>query len=179
MFNGTLQKPCHNRLACENQRVQFWPLDPIEHSPTTGQRLSGLLFISSSLKLSLTLLFGWFRGGGRLFICRTHSDTTLAATLSVSSSSGQASRLCPKLTVRGSRKIWGTLRSTTVAAIKNAFKATKVPSENLIIQRKYTMTRGTSLEQKWWFVIKGNEEVLVRLQEEWEQYIGIQTTWKL
>ena len=105
------------------------------------------------------------------------SDSTSAATLS--SSSGQASKLRPKVTVMGSRKIWGTLRSTTVAAIRNAFKATKVQTENLTIRRKYSMARGTSLEQKWWFVIKGDEEVLVQLQEEWDQSIGVQTTWKL
>jgi len=82
--------------------------------------------------------------------------------------------------VKGARKIWGTLRTTTTTAIERALSTlTKVSSKDVVVKRKYkTAQRDPHQVTKWWFVLRGEEEVLQQLQEEWPS-VALQTTWKL
>ena len=94
----------------------------------------------------------------------------------------------PKVEVKGKRKVWGTLSTTTVAAVKNAIKViSKV--EGLEIKRKYRLKKPAqkaSLESdaasiqvsKWWFVISGEESILDQLAKNWDA-VKIQTNWSL
>ena len=80
----------------------------------------------------------------------------------------------------GARKIWGTLKTTTSAAVKNALSSlTKVSCSDLQIKRKYKSScRNPDTVAKWWFVIRGEENKLQELEGEWRA-TAIQTAWKL
>ena len=80
--------------------------------------------------------------------------------------------------VKGARKIWGTLRSTTTTAIERALSTlTKISSKDVVVKRKYkTAQRDPHRVTKWWFVLRGKEEVLQQLQEEWPS-VALQMTW--
>ena len=59
-----------------------------------------------------------------------------------------------KVPVAGARKVWGTMKETTTAALSN------------------------SVKNRWWFVLRGGEDLLTKLESEWE-YVQLQTKWKL
>ena len=83
-----------------------------------------------------------------------------------------------KIKVEGSRKVWGTMRSTTAPAIINAIRSLSVVDvSKLIIRCKYK-TSPTKRQTKWWFVIRGEENLLTILEEQWHS-IALQTNWKL
>ena len=83
-----------------------------------------------------------------------------------------------KIKVEGSRKVWGTMRSTTAPAIINAIRFVSVVDvSKLIIRRKYK-TSPTKRQTKWWFVIRGEENLLTILKEQWHS-IALQTNCKL
>ena len=56
------------------------------------------------------------------------------------------------------KKIWGTLRSTTTAAIRNVLTRTTCESlaNRLTLKRKYKMSTSGSVG-KWWFVVRGEK----------------------
>lgn len=94
---------------------------------------------------------------------------------------GQHNR--PSKRIEGKRKIWGTMKTTSVAAVKNSLKViTKIESDSLSIKRKYkTCTSGdgdTVRVSKWWFVVSGDEDFLQQLQKEWPS-VKLQTNWSL
>ena len=74
-----------------------------------------------------------------------------------------------KIQVAGSRKIWGTLKSTTTFAVSNA--------HHLIFKHKYK-TNPTKNSSKWCFVIRSDEALLKNLEEKWH-LIALQTNWKI
>ena len=80
----------------------------------------------------------------------------------------------------GARKIWGTLKTITSAAVKNALSSlTKVSSSDLQMKRKYKSSRrNPDTVAKWLFVIRGEENKLQELEGEWRA-IAMQTAWKL
>ena len=82
--------------------------------------------------------------------------------------------------VEGKRKVWGTLKTCSAAAVKSAISSlTNVPSNELSIRRKYKMaTTNPERVTKWWFVIGAEERVLTELQEQWHS-VNLQTKWKL
>ena len=82
--------------------------------------------------------------------------------------------------LKGARKIWGTLRSTTTLAVENALKTlTRINVKSLIVKRKFkTAHNNKDRVTKWWFVIRDEESVLEQLQKEWPT-ISIQTSWRL
>ena len=81
-----------------------------------------------------------------------------------------------RVKISGARKIWGTLRATTAVAVKNAiFSIAKIPTEEFVVKRKYKSNPNTS---KWWFVIRGEESMLKKLEDEWPS-VFLQTAWKL
>ena len=71
--------------------------------------------------------------------------------------------------VTGSRKIWGTLKSTTTAAVSSTLaKLTSVQSETQVqVKRKYKLSDKKTV--RWWFVVRGTEEVLTKIENEWER----------
>ena len=80
----------------------------------------------------------------------------------------------------GARKIWGTLKTTTSAAVKNALSSlTKVSCSDLQIKRKYKSSRRNPdtvakvvVRDPW------RREQTARVRGEWRA-IAIQTAWKL
>ena len=76
----------------------------------------------------------------------------------------------------GARKIWGTLKTTTCTAVRNAISSvTKVSSSNLQIKRKYKLSHNNpDTVTKWLFVVRGEETVLLELEREWNS-IAMQT----
>ena len=83
-----------------------------------------------------------------------------------------------KIQVAGSRKIWGTLKSTTTSAVSNAVcSLTGMNADNLIFKRKYK-TYPTKNSSKWWFVIRSDEALLIGLEAKWH-VLALQTNWKI
>lgn len=75
------------------------------------------------------------------------------------------------------RSAWGTLKNTTITGVANTLKVLgKVPVNALIIKRKYKTAKNNSKRVvRWWFVIRGEENIL---QNNWSS-VSIQTGWKL
>ena len=84
--------------------------------------------------------------------------------------------------VLGSRKIWGTLKSTSTQDVSNAISSLmQMPDTSLIVKRKFKIIRQNSGRNKltrWWFVVRGNEEILKLLEEKWNPD-SMQAKWKL
>jgi len=93
----------------------------------------------------------------------------------------------PKVVVQGKRKVWGTLRTTTEAAVKNTIKLICNADCNLEVKRKYRLSGAhrassesspTPRVAKWWFVISGDESALDQLALSWSA-VKLQTNWSL
>ena len=82
--------------------------------------------------------------------------------------------------VSGARKIWGTLKSTSATAVSTAVtKLTSLTEDDFQVKRKYKQyQKNNSTVLRWWFVIRGSEEVMSKLEDEWEQ-LSLQTNWKI
>ena len=85
-----------------------------------------------------------------------------------------------KVTVQGSRKLWGTRRSTNTATIISSFNM--IPNadpqlKGVTIKRKFKSNTRSS-KQKWWFVIRSEESLLKSLDENWN-YVKALTGWLL
>ena len=78
--------------------------------------------------------------------------------------------------VVGARRIWGTMKTTTVATVTSALSRLTSVGGRLQIRRKFKTTTGN--RSRWWFVVRGSEEDLCNLENEWDR-INIQTSWKL
>ena len=86
------------------------------------------------------------------------------------------------MAVEGKRKVWGTLKTTTVTAVKNAIKViSKI--DGLEVKRKYQLSRADRVSvgsvpkvqvSRWWFVISGDETTLDKLARNWSA-IKLQT----
>ena len=88
------------------------------------------------------------------------------------------SRLRTKRRVKvvGARKVWGTLYTTTSLAVRNVISnIAKNPTEQLVIKRKYKENPNSRKVSKWWFVIRGEENLLQQLQLKWQAV----SAWKL
>lgn len=85
-----------------------------------------------------------------------------------------------RVAIPGARRIWGTMRSTTQTAVTNALKQlTTVDVSRLIVKRKFkTAVNNPTRVQKWWFIIRGEEDLLQQMEEAWNA-VSVQTTWKL
>ena len=103
-------------------------------------------------------------------------------------SNAQSSRR-PKVMVQGKRKVWGTLRTTTEAAVKNTIRLICKVDEGIEVKRKYRLSgsgthRANSENQpkphvaKWWFVISADESALDQLALSWSA-VKLQTNWSL
>ena len=88
------------------------------------------------------------------------------------------SRLRTKRRVKvvGARKVWGTLYTTTSLAVRNVISnIAKNSTEQLVIKRKYKENPNSRKVSKWWFVIRGEENLLQQLQLKWQAV----SAWKL
>jgi len=81
----------------------------------------------------------------------------------------------------GVRKVWGTMKSCAAHTVSNTIaQLCPTVSAKLQLRRKFKTTGSANggRTTKWWFVICGAEDVLIELQDKWEN-IALQTSWKL
>ena len=83
---------------------------------------------------------------------------------------------CVTEEVDGMRRIWGTMRSCTSRTVLTALQKMSSVTDKVEVRRKFKKNRNNTVQ--WWFLIRGEEEVLQVLQQEWEG-IYSQTSWKL
>ena len=109
----------------------------------------------------------------------TFASTSTSSTSTTTSSANPDQPVNrAKERVIGSRKIWGTLKSTTTAAVSSTLaKLTSVQPETQVqVKRKYKLSDKKTV--RWWFVVRGTEEVLTKIENEWER-VSLQTNWKM
>ena len=75
--------------------------------------------------------------------------------------------------VSGARRVWRTTKSTTPGAISSALKETYTTIGNQV-SIKYKHKQLASGHNRWWFVLKGEEQVPTQLDDEWNVCV-----WKL
>ena len=92
------------------------------------------------------------------------------------SSNPQSSSL-QKSTVDGVRRVWGTLPCTTPGAVSATLKKLTSDGSKIAVKRKTRRYEGSG-KTRWWFLLKSDENVLKKLDDEWES-IRLQTKWKL
>ena len=82
----------------------------------------------------------------------------------------------PRESVSGARRVWGTLRSATCTSVKNSIShLTSV--NDFQVKRKFSHSTRSG-KDKWWFIIKGDEEVMQSLENKWEP-VKLQAGWQL
>ena len=85
-----------------------------------------------------------------------------------------------RVVISGARRIWGTMRTTTPTAVTNALnQLTTVDVTQLTVKRKFkTAANNPTRIQKWWFVVRGEEDMLQQVEGAWNS-VAMQTAWKL
>ena len=85
-----------------------------------------------------------------------------------------------KYPLKGARKVWGMLKTTTTVAVTNALKLVPdISPGSITVKRKYKTLNGTGrVVTKWWFILRGEEEVLQALENKWN-IIAVQTAWRI
>ena len=73
----------------------------------------------------------------------------------------------------GVRRIWGTLKSASITAVSSTLNKLTTLGSQLTVKKKVKPGG-----KHWWFLIKGTEEVLKNLEEEWVR-VSLQIDWKL
>ena len=85
-----------------------------------------------------------------------------------------------RILITNAKKVWGTLRSTTPAALLKAierFASPKSLVKYLSVKRKYKLSRDGQVK-KWWFVVRADVSNINLLEQEWLN-ISIHTGWSL
>ena len=80
--------------------------------------------------------------------------------------------------VVGARKIWGTLRTTTSNAVSSTLSKLTSKGNQVQVKRKYKSIQSTNKTARWWFVLRGSEDMLQEIENEWD-HVSAQTNWKL
>ena len=84
----------------------------------------------------------------------------------------------PLVPIKDARKVWKTFKFVTASAVSHAVHSiTGIPTSELSVKRKYRQG-GENNTSTWWFVIRGKEEVLEKLDSLWPQ-VQLQTSWEL
>ena len=78
----------------------------------------------------------------------------------------------------GARKIWGTLRTTTSNAVSSTLSKLTSKGNQVQVKRKYKSIQNTNKTARWWFVLRGSEDMLQEIENEWD-HVSAQTNWKL
>ena len=89
----------------------------------------------------------------------------------------QASRGKNRGRVVGARKIWGTLKNSSVSSIKSVISRLCNIDGGLRVRRK-DQEGSMTKRSRWWYVVHGNEPLLNQLETKWDQ-VKLQTSWKL
>ena len=83
-----------------------------------------------------------------------------------------------KIKIPGLRKVWGSMRSCTTNVMARTISGLCPTMANkLQLRRKYKIASNGQV-RLWWFLIRGDEEVLIELEKIWNT-IAVQTSWKL
>ena len=104
-----------------------------------------------------------------------------ADLLNAQSASSVPSATKEKESVTGSRKLWGIPHATTAAVVSSTFGKLTTVGKLVEVKRKYKSQPNGSTNRwntKWWFILRGSEDVLMELEGEWE-HVQLQTTWQL
>ena len=107
---------------------------------------------------------------------KTHGNSTALPTPE-STSGDTAGAGKRKVQVVGARRIWGTMKDSTVKSVKNVISRVCKIDGGLRVKRK-TKENPVTNRTKWWFVIHADECLLSDLDAKWEQ-VKLQTLWKL
>ena len=101
---------------------------------------------------------------------------TLTSSPSPSPNTKQSQRA--RVKIPNARKIWGTMRSCSAVTVANTI-AQLCPTfiGKLQVRRKFKSSN-SGIKSRWWFVVHGEEEVLIDLVRSWEA-VTLQTSWKL
>ena len=106
--------------------------------------------------------------------------TTITAAASASASASASINPggnSEKVKIPGVRRVWKTMRSATSFTISSTFKKLTSVGSKLSIRRR-TGSGSASGKSTYWFVLKSNEDILQKLEEEWDQ-VQMQLGWKL
>ncbi len=102
---------------------------------------------------------------------RQQQNDTAAARQSNSNSSTQNRELIP-----GKRRIWGTMKSCSALAVRNALRRIASLPEQINVRRKFKQINGSNI--RWWHIISGSEDELKQLENKWDS-VQLQMSWKL
>ena len=80
----------------------------------------------------------------------------------------------PRVQVVGARKVWGFTSEHAISTAVN--KLTTLGDKEIKTIRRFRRYPGS--KPRWWFVLKGGEDVLTDLERQWNE-IELQTKWKL
>ena len=78
--------------------------------------------------------------------------------------------------INGVRRVWGTLKTTTAGAVKNALSLVpEIPANAIVVKRKYKVReKSGNKATRWWFNLRASEETLQQLESHWQR-VQIQT----
>ena len=84
-----------------------------------------------------------------------------------------------RVVVPGVRRVWGVLKYCPSGAVISTIQklARQDFGEKLTVHRKFREGRGGHRD-RWWFLLKGDEVVLVELEKLWDK-VAFQTGWKI
>ena len=99
---------------------------------------------------------------------------------SSSTTTQRQQKQCTRVAIQGARRIWGTRKSTSTTHVANQLKElTSNDVSKLAIKRKFKSdSSNSSRVNKWWFIIRGEEDLLIQLEGSWTAVL-MQTSWKL
>ena len=78
-----------------------------------------------------------------------------------------------RVLVEGVRRVWGTLKATSTTAVASTLQKLTTVGNQITVRKK---TRSDT--NRWWFLLKGTEPLLCKLEGEWDK-VSLQTNWKL
>lgn len=79
--------------------------------------------------------------------------------------------------VSGVRRVWRTMRSATAFTVSSTLKKLTSIGNKLSVRRR-SRPGSNSGKSTYWFIIRSNEDILLKLDEEWDQ-VQMQIGWKL
>ena len=103
--------------------------------------------------------------------CNTNNSITRATSSQLHHDDMALSQ--PREKVTGVCRIWGTLSNCTTTVVRNVINCLTDVGEQIELKRKYKSDRN---RKRWFFLLKGSEEVLESLESDWEA-VQIQTNW--
>ena len=103
---------------------------------------------------------------------QTPSSSDATATRSQGDIPAPANRR-ERVPVEGVRRVWGTLKATSTTAVASTLQKLTTVGNQISVRKK---TRSDT--NRWWFLLKGTESLLCKLEGEWDK-VSLQTNWKL